>query len=199
MRAFISWKKDNGKNSRHVLIYLLALSFLFLLLPSCTHVDEQPRDFTLLAINDVYRIDGVDLGTSGGLARVRSLRNELEREDPDLLLLHAGDFLFPSLLSRRYNGEQMIDILNLLDGNPQAMDPRMFVTFGNHEFDRNKLNDATFLEKRVEESQFAWLGSNIVFKNGPNGRPLIEGENCNAVPSSRLGAYKWESLVSPRI
>ena len=112
---------------------------------------------TILAVNDVYRIAGVDDGKSGSLARVRQLRVELERETPDLLLLHAGDFLFPSPLSRRYGGAQMIDVMNLLDGDPAGFDERFFVTFGNHEFD----GDAALLEERLAESQFAWMGSNL--------------------------------------
>ena len=171
-------------------IRIFVLLFFSLSISSCAHVEEKPRNFTILAINDVYRIDGVDQGTSGGLARVRSLRSELEREDPDLLLLHAGDFLFPSLLSRQYKGEHMIDILNLLDGNPKAADPRMFVTFGNHEFDKDKMNDATFLNSRVKESQFSWLGSNIVFKTGQDGRPLIKGENFQRSALIKFGGVQ---------
>src|SRR6185295_477710 len=94
------------------------------------------RTAVLLAINDVYRIEGVDGGTIGSISRVRSLRQRLEREHPDLLMLHAGDLLFPSLLSRTFNGEQMIDVLNDLDGDPAGFDERMFAVFGNHEFDK---------------------------------------------------------------
>src|SRR4030095_10897368 len=64
------------------------------------------RTAVLLAINDVYRIEGVDGGTIGGFARLRTLRKELEREHPDLIVLHAGDLLFPSFLSRTVNREE---------------------------------------------------------------------------------------------
>src|SRR6185503_2374576 len=93
------------------------------------------RSAVILAINDVYRIEGVERGTVGGIARVRTLRQQLEREHPDLLVMHAGDLLFPSFLSRSFNGEQMVDVLNGLDGDETAFDPRMFVVFGNHEFE----------------------------------------------------------------
>lgn len=36
------------------------------------------RSAAILAINDVYRIEGADHGRTGGLARVRTLRKELE-------------------------------------------------------------------------------------------------------------------------
>ena len=135
------------------------------------------RTAVLLAINDVYRIEGVENGTSGGLARVRALRAELEREHPDLLLLHAGDFLFPSFASRMLEGEQMVAVLNALDGDPAAFDERMFVAFGNHEFDKGKTKNAPMLDRRIGESQFRWLGGNVTFAPGGDGKPLVEAPN----------------------
>jgi 2',3'-cyclic-nucleotide 2'-phosphodiesterase (5'-nucleotidase family) len=166
--------------------------FLFLAVSQVAHSAE--RGFTILAINDVYRIAGVDEGRRGGIARVRSLRAELEREHPDLLVLHAGDFLFPSLISRLYNGRQMIDVLNRVDGDALGFDDRMFVTFGNHEFDKSKLEHAALLEKRIEESQFRWLSANVEFGSGPDGRPWVESRNLTegAIVSSggvRVGVF----------
>jgi 2',3'-cyclic-nucleotide 2'-phosphodiesterase (5'-nucleotidase family) len=137
------------------------------------------RTAVLLAINDVYRIEGLDGGAAGGLARVRSLRRELEREHPDLLVLHAGDLLFPSFASRMYKGEQMIAVLNDLDGDPAAFDPRMFVTLGNHEFEKTKLAEASVLDARLLEAQFHWFGGNITFKTGADGKPLIAAPNLS--------------------
>ena len=137
----------------------------------------KDRTAVLLAINDVYRIEGLQEGKIGGLARVRALRKELEREAPDLLMLHGGDFLFPSFASRMYRGAQMIAALNDLDGDPAAFDPRMFVTLGNHEFDQRRLADSRILSDRIEESQFRWLGGNITFVKGPDGRPLVASKN----------------------
>jgi len=137
------------------------------------------RTAVLLSINDVYRIEGVEGGRVGGLARLRTLRRELEREHPDLLVVHAGDLLFPSLLSRTFNGEQMIDVLNGLDGSPE-FDPRMFAVFGNHEFDKDKLADAPLLAQRVGDSQFRWVDGNVVFATGADGRPLVAADNLAA-------------------
>jgi 2',3'-cyclic-nucleotide 2'-phosphodiesterase (5'-nucleotidase family) len=134
------------------------------------------RTAVLLAINDVYRIEGVEGGQKGGLARLRALRQELEREHPDLLVFHAGDMLFPSFLSRTFNGEQMIDVLNGLDGSP-GIDDRMFAVFGNHEFDKDTMKDASLLAQRVHDSQFRWVNGNVVFATGADGRPVVSGEN----------------------
>jgi 2',3'-cyclic-nucleotide 2'-phosphodiesterase (5'-nucleotidase family) len=135
------------------------------------------RTAVLLAINDVDRIEGVERGEVGGMSRLRALRTELERDHPDLLLLHAGDLLFPSLLSRTFNGEQMVDVLNGLDGDRAAFDERMFVVFGNHEFERDTLEDAPLLDGHVEESQFRWVNGNVVFVAGQDGQPVVAGNN----------------------
>lgn len=131
------------------------------------------RTAVLLTINDLYRIEGLEDGRVGGLARVRSLREELERDHPDLLVLHGGDFLFPSFASRMYNGEQMVAVLNTVDGDAAAFDDRMLAVVGNHEFEKAKLQDAALLDKRLAESHFRWLGGNVTFKTGDDGQPLV--------------------------
>lgn len=136
-------------------------------------VHAEGRTATLMMVNDTYRIGGVDEGRAGGIPRLRALRGELEREAPDLLVLHAGDLLFPSTLSRRYGGAQMVDLLNRLDGDPAAFDGRLWVTFGNHEFDRDRLDQAPELVARLSESQFHWLGTNVLFVQDEVGRPLV--------------------------
>ena len=138
---------------------------------------EAERSFVILSINDVYRLEGIDGGSRGGLARVATLRRQLEEEDPDLLFLHAGDFLFPSLLSNTFKGRQMVDTLNRLDGAEHVFDERTVVVFGNHEFDRNGAAGVELLNRRLEESEFRWLHSNIQFKKDPEtGLPSIVGQ-----------------------
>jgi 5'-nucleotidase len=118
----------------------------------------------LLAVNDTYRLKGVGARQAGGLHRLRSLRALLERDHPDLILLHAGDFLAPSLLSRLFEGEQMVDAMNRLDGAAGVDDERMLVTFGNHEFDDSRCgDDPKPLLARLAESEFLWLTANLDF------------------------------------
>jgi 2',3'-cyclic-nucleotide 2'-phosphodiesterase (5'-nucleotidase family) len=171
--------------TRRLLILLLGLALGACASPgtrapqSSTKAAPGIRTAVLMAINDVYRIEGLEEGRVAGLARVRSLRKELERDNPDLLLLHAGDFLFPSFASRMYNGEQMVAVLNDLDGDTAAFDDRMIAVFGNHELEKGKMKDAPMLDKRIEESQFRWLGGNISFKAGEDGKPLIDAPNLS--------------------
>jgi 2',3'-cyclic-nucleotide 2'-phosphodiesterase (5'-nucleotidase family) len=119
------------------------------------------RQFNVMAVNDIYNIEGIDARKSGGMARLRSLRKQMSHQDEQVLLLHAGDFLFPSSMSSQYKGEQMIDLMNALNGADQGFDDRFYVVFGNHEFDKKKMKDAPMLAQRIEESDFYWLGTNI--------------------------------------
>lgn len=156
-------------------------ALLAALLTACQSAPSGPRSFTILAVNDVYRINGVaeSNGRAGGLARLRTLRRQLEEQHPDLIVLHAGDLLNPSLLSLRYQGEQMVDVMNRLDGDEEAFDERLLVTFGNHEFD---FRDPVVLDQRIESSQFRWLASDLTFQQ--DGETVVEAKNL--VPSQML-------------
>ena len=61
----------------------------------------------------------------------------------------AGDFVAPSLLSSLDNGYGIVDIMNHT--------PVDYVCFGNHETDL-KMDE---LCKRIDESEFAWINSNM--------------------------------------
>lgn len=89
---------------------------------------------TIIQLNDSYRIDGMQQGRAGGPGRVATLvaRAEAETGRP-LAVLHAGDFIAPSLESRYFRGRQMIDAMNLLD----ARAPLLAVP-GNHVFDEKR-------------------------------------------------------------
>lgn len=148
------------------------------------------RTFTILAINDVYRIEGLVESDTGGLARVRALREALEAQGREVLVLHAGDLVGPSFMSRLYNGDQMIQGLGLLDGDPIARDEHMWVTFGNHEFDRSKLSDAPTLDAQIEASGFNWVSSNVVFAKGEDGAPLVAAPNLSEDAIVEVGGVK---------
>jgi len=119
--------------------------------------------FTILQINDAYKIEGLEAGRAGGMARVRTLRQRLEATGRPVLVLHAGDLLFPSVASKYLDGAQMIDVLNRLDGS-DAFDPLLVATLGNHEFDHKELR---VLLDRLQESQFRWVSSNVRIRPAP--------------------------------
>lgn len=114
----------------------------------------------LLHLNDVYEIGAVSGGDRGGLARIATLRQKLLAENPNTLLVHAGDLLSPSAMGtakvdgERLAGRQMVAVLNVL-----GLD---LVTFGNHEFDLSR----EALLQRLEESEFPWISANLTDAEG---------------------------------
>ncbi len=144
--------------------------FRALLPASKTH--EQSGRAVVLAMNDIYRINGIKRGAEGGIPRIRTVRKELEAQGHDVLVVHAGDALSPSLLGNTYKGAQMVDVLNHLDGS-QTFDHRLFITFGNHEFDDSKCEKPYELLARIQQSQFYWLAGNLNF--GACDKPLGPG------------------------
>lgn len=141
--------------SRVIVASLLALS-----LAACATVapPAQPARFKILQVNDVYKIEGLESGAIGGMARVRALRTLLESDGTPVLLLHGGDALYPSVMSKYLEARPMVDVMNRLDGDANVMDDRMIVTFGNHEFDKTTPD---ILLARLADSQFHWLSTNV--------------------------------------
>lgn len=205
-KQLVEWSGGLGSAA----LAVLCGAFLVLPFQSQPVSAEKPGKAVLLTINDVYRLKGINDGNDGGLPRVRALRAELERDAPDLLLLHAGDFLSPSFLGRTYKGEQMIDLMNVLDGDPVrgTIDPRMFVAFGNHEFDDSHCKKKGPLASLVAESEFTWLAANLDFsKCAPlqelAGSPRIAPSRIVESGGLRVGIYgvtlsrsKYAAIVS---
>jgi len=137
--------------------FLLSIVFL----AACASVATPPADnaqnntLTFIHLNDTYRIDAVEEGRRGGFGRVATIVSQLQSEGRDVHILHGGDFLYPSLESQLWHGEQIVEAMNFLD----ALAP-MYVVPGNHEFDSRT---AEHLIRRVRESNFDWLGDNIRF------------------------------------
>ncbi len=122
---------------------------------ACTGLPKAPaptNPVRFLSINDDYVADTLADG-NGGLPRLATLKKRIGAEGPVLFVL-AGDFLGPSLLSRFYNGTQMVQALNAA-----GLD---YATFGNHEFDIPR----DTLLARIGESKFTWLSANCVQADG---------------------------------
>ncbi len=170
-----------SKSIKQSILFSSTTLFLMVFITACNQKKPSPiKSFKILAINDVYRAEGLDKGTLGGLARVRTLRKQLLEEGEQVLFLHAGDFLQPSFSSRVNQGVAMIDVMNRLDGPNQIFDGNMIVTFGNHEFDKSKMKYLLRLQQRIDESEFTWLDSNINW---------LRDEKFGVIHSSKL--QKW--------
>ncbi len=140
--------------------YLLALViFVVACSPQKASEPVEPSGtLTFIHLNDTYRIDAVEEGKAGGFGRVVTLVRGFQQQGNDVRILHGGDFLFPSLESQLWNGEQMVDALNFMDDIAP-----MYVVPGNHEFDR-RTPDA--IVNAVRQSRFDWLGDNYRLDTG---------------------------------
>ncbi|HKO98806.1 MAG TPA: 5'-nucleotidase C-terminal domain-containing protein [Pyrinomonadaceae bacterium] len=139
------------------------LAVLFVILAALVSLAAQEKHdctvkVTLLQVNDVYQFAPVDQGASGGLGRLLTLKNEIQKTSPNTLFLLAGDTISPSVESITYKGAQMIDAWNAA-----GLD---YATFGNHEFDFGP----DVLRDRMKESQFKWIAANVIDKK--TGKPF---------------------------
>jgi 2',3'-cyclic-nucleotide 2'-phosphodiesterase (5'-nucleotidase family) len=189
------------KTSKQNLLLSTVVIFLCLFINACSQKKQQAiKSFKILGINDVYRSEGLNKGTLGGLARVRTLRNQLTENDQQVLFLHAGDFLQPSFSSRVNEGQAMIDIMNKLNGLNQGFDDDMIVTFGNHEFDKSKIKHMPRLQQRIDESQFTWLDSNINWlhdeKNGSINSNKLKKWLIKEISGVKVGLYSLTTDMS---
>jgi 5'-nucleotidase len=129
---------------------LFRLSLLILVCFFALPVFAQNVRVTILHVNDVYQFMPVDGGKRGGLARLLTLKKQIQAENPNTIFTLGGDTLSPSVETRTYRGAQMIDAWNAV-----GLD---YSVFGNHEFDIKTEE----LLARVKESKFKWLGANII-------------------------------------
>lgn len=130
---------------------------------------------TLLQVNDVYQFAPVDQGARGGLARVLTLKKEIEKQSPHTLFLLSGDTISPSVESITYKGAQMIDAWNTA-----GLD---YSTFGNHEFDFGP----EVLHQRMKESKFKWIAANVIDKK--TGKPFGEAYVIREFDGVKVGIF----------
>lgn len=162
--------------SNHFLVVLIALLFTTCNTPSVVVNDidssNDPIEFTILQINDVYEIAPLEGGRVGGLARVAGLLRRLESKNPNTIAVLAGDFLSPTFMNtlklesgERIGGLQMVEALNAM-----GLD---YATFGNHEFD---LKTGELVEKRLAQSDFTYMTSNAFYQEDGEARRFMQGD-----------------------
>jgi 5'-nucleotidase len=162
---------------------ILGISFV-VLLSACAGTGESRSSagITFLHMNDTYRVGDVEDGTRGGFGRVTTVIRELEAEGREVRLLHGGDFLYPSLESQLWNGEQMIEAFNFL----HALAPLVVVP-GNHEFDRRTPEALT---NAIRQSEFQWLGGNLDLVTGDTSVDAsLQDEVVIRVAGRRIGIF----------
>jgi 2',3'-cyclic-nucleotide 2'-phosphodiesterase (5'-nucleotidase family) len=108
-----------------------------------------------LHTNDFHGRLETDYRGRGGSAYMASVINDIRaaKGEENVALMDAGDVYFAApAISQLLMGESTIDIYNLLGYDLAA--------FGNHEFDKGQDE----LTDRVAQSEFPWLGANVVLE-----------------------------------
>lgn len=144
--------------------------------------DDGKIEVVVIQINDVYEITPLEGGNAGGMARVAQVKKEYLAKNPNTLLIHAGDFVSPSIFGglsyegKGIKGRQMVEAMNVAGVD--------IATFGNHEFDIKEPD----LESRINESTFEWVSSNVV--NVKDGKEMPFKRNGVDLPQSLVRKFK---------
>lgn len=134
--------------------------------------DDGLIEIVFLHVNDVYEIAPMPGDNKGGMARVATLKKQLLEKNKNTLAILPGDFVSPSVIGtlrdpqgNKIKGAHMVDVMN-----ESGID---IVTFGNHEFDL----DEEDLQKRIDESEFQWVSSNVLQNRKRKVKPFFKNKN----------------------
>lgn len=131
-------------------VHCLAFFLLLLFLPADARAQDR---VTLLLAGDLDRMEEQD--GRGGLARLSAVVKAEREARENVLFLHAGDAISPSLMSGFDQGAHMIDLLNRI--GPDVFTP------GNHEFDFG----IEVFQDRIAEADFPVIATNIRLGGAP--------------------------------
>lgn len=113
----------------------------------CAPALADTVEITLLLVNDVDRMG--DANGRGGYARIAAVVKAERASRDNVVFVHAGDTISPSLMSGFDQGAHILTLLNMLR-------PDIFVP-GNHEFDFGP----DIFRKRMSEAEFPLLAANL--------------------------------------
>jgi len=142
-------------------VFLIVAVVMAMIVPTAAFAKPAPApaasghevEITLLHTNDFHGRLEADSSGRGGSANVAGVVNSIRADmgAGKVALLDAGDVYFAApAISQLLMGESTIDVYNLMGYD--------VATFGNHEFDKGQDE----LAARVAQSDFPWLGANVV-------------------------------------
>lgn len=109
---------------------------------------------------------------------------EFRKDNPESLLLHAGDVFSGTLYFNEFKGQADVELMNLM--NFDAM------TFGNHEFDLGSSEEGhQALKEFIEAAAFPFVSSNIDFSN----EPLLSGLFQAKIESTPMASNIYTGIV----
>ncbi|WP_159802099.1 bifunctional UDP-sugar hydrolase/5'-nucleotidase [Flavobacterium sp. MK4S-17] len=121
--------------------------------------EEQPKKITILHTNDVHShidpfpADDPKYPNLGGVARRAALVESIRQENPNTLLLDAGDIFQGTPYFNYYGGEIEFKLMSMLKYD--------LATMGNHDFD----NGIDGFYTQLPHAKFDFVSANYDFKN----------------------------------
>ncbi|WP_116787593.1 bifunctional metallophosphatase/5'-nucleotidase [Flavobacterium psychrotrophum] len=121
--------------------------------------EPDVKKLTILHTNDVHShidpfpVDDPKYGDKGGVARRATLIEQVRREEPNVLLLDAGDIFQGTPYFNYYGGELEMKLMSMLKYD--------LGTLGNHDFD----NGIDGFYKQLPHAKFDFVSANYDFKN----------------------------------
>jgi len=121
--------------------------------------NPEVKKLTILHTNDVhshidpFAIDDPKYPNMGGAARRATLIEQIRREEPNVLLLDAGDIFQGTPYFNYYGGELEFRLMSMMKYD--------LATMGNHDFD----NGIDGFHAMLPHAQFDFVSANYDFKN----------------------------------
>ena len=137
----------------------LVMSFVVVLglmiMPATVSFADGHETLTIVHVNDVHgRLEESDFDSTLGYAKMKTFVDSLKAEDPNLLLLHAGDAFHGTIPVNLTVGEAMVEVMNAMEFD--AMVP------GNHDFNHGY---ERLLELKAM-SEFDIIAANVMKEEG---------------------------------
>jgi len=121
--------------------------------------EPETKKITILHTNDVHShidpfpIDDPKFPNMGGAARRATMIEQIRREEPNVLLLDAGDVFQGTPYFNYYGGELEFKLMSMMQYD--------LVTMGNHDFD----NGIDGFKLQLPHAKFDFVCANYAFKN----------------------------------
>ena len=136
-----------------VMSFVLVLGLM--IMPATASFADGHETLTIVHVNDVHgRMEENDYDGTLGYPKMKTFLDGLKEENPNLLLLHAGDSFHGTIPANLTEGEAVVEVMNAMEFD--AMVP------GNHDFN---FGYERLLELKAM-SEFDILGANVVKEDG---------------------------------
>ena len=141
--------------------------------------------FTIVHVNDVHgHIEPFtrDNAEVGALAKVAVYVEELRKENPNILLLSAGDMIHGTNVVNLFGGLPMVEIMNHMGFDAMAL--------GNHEFNYGQEQ----LLLLAKAAKFPFLSANVIRDDGT---VFINDYNIFEVGGVKVGVFGLSPVETP--